>query len=238
MDIDERIAEMLAFAVVNPYTGQEDIKLYQRLLADDLTLTLYIRGNGRVSLTSLRKITGAEVSNVIKTLAPLRCLYDGPHRSGKYYIARFHFSDPAKEPPVFASPLDKYLTAVKPIPESKSVNRWAPATLKPKPPVSTPHTWQEVQPYSAPMQRHTPPPIVEEPQEPYWHSLPDDRCHICHRELTDPISIGVSIGSICRKRIEEAEENVNIWENISREELERIWTAYNIYEQRRTEKLK
>ncbi len=239
MVIDERIAEMLAFAIVNPYTGQIDIGLYRRQLADDLTLTLFIqKGKGKVSLTSLRKITEAEISNVTKTLSPLKCLYNGPLRSGKYYIARFHFSDPAKEPPVFASPLDKYLTAVRPKPAADKLNGVNP---KPPPQRAPAQSRPATRPYDESAQRLPTLPVAKEPAKPRpprWLDLTDEQCHICHRPLTDPLSLRVCIGSICRGRIEKLEErNADMWENISREELERIWATYNSYDLKEAAKL-
>jgi hypothetical protein len=72
----------------------------------------------------------------------------------------------------------------------------------------------------------------------YWTELKDDQCHICHRELTDPLSLKVKIGSICRKRVEELESKTSeMWESITRVELERIWTQYNIHQQKYDKKL-
>jgi hypothetical protein len=59
----------------------------------------------------------------------------------------------------------------------------------------------------------------------------------CHRELTDPLSLKVKIGSVCRKNIEKAEEKgSSMWDDISREALEAIWTKYNTHDKRRREK--
>ena len=72
----------------------------------------------------------------------------------------------------------------------------------------------------------------------YWTELKDDQCHICHRKLTDPLSLKVKIGAICRKHIEELESKTSeMWESITRVELERIWTQYNIHQQRCDKKL-
>ncbi|MCB0032624.1 MAG: hypothetical protein KDE51_01280 [Anaerolineales bacterium] len=73
-------------------------------------------------------------------------------------------------------------------------------------------------------------------QRPLWKDLEAHRCHICHRELSDPESLRVKIGPICRQKIEKAEEkDGSMWEAISPEGLEEIWTAHSMYEKRRRE---
>lgn len=80
---------------------------------------------------------------------------------------------------------------------------------------------------------------VENQERPSWNDIEDHRCHICHRELSDPVSLSVKIGSVCRQRIEKAEEKTStMWEAITQEELEAIWTTYNIYDKRRRERAK
>ncbi|MCB8975830.1 MAG: hypothetical protein H6657_00180 [Ardenticatenaceae bacterium] len=70
-----------------------------------------------------------------------------------------------------------------------------------------------------------------------WQEIDDNRCHICHRELSDPLSLKVKIGSVCRKNIEEAEGfDSNKWEDISEDELKKLWNFHNIYEKRRQKK--
>jgi hypothetical protein len=70
-----------------------------------------------------------------------------------------------------------------------------------------------------------------------WQKIDDNRCHICHRELTDPLSLRVKIGSECRKKIEKAEGfDSSKWEDISQDELEKLWTFHNIHEKRRQKK--
>lgn len=76
----------------------------------------------------------------------------------------------------------------------------------------------------------------DEQEQPSWRTIEDNRCHICHRELTDPLSLKVKIGSVCRQKIEKAEEeNSDMWNNMTQERLEALWTTYNIYDQRRRE---
>lgn len=70
-----------------------------------------------------------------------------------------------------------------------------------------------------------------------WQEIDDNRCHICHRKLTDPLSLKVKIGSECRKNIEKAEGfDGRKWEDISQDELEKLWTFHNIHEKRRQKK--
>lgn len=76
-------------------------------------------------------------------------------------------------------------------------------------------------------------------KQPGWLTLADDQCHICHRQLEDPLSIRVRIGIKCRKNIEKAEGQTSaMWDNITQEELKAIWTAYNIHDKRRRERVK
>lgn len=111
-------------------------------------------------------------------------------------------------------------------------------------PGKAPVTRIERTPKFAPVSFSMPPehaePVARPPRKEklYWDELPADRCHICHKELTDSLSVRVSIGCVCRKHIERAEEKgPEIWDDISRSELERIWTAYNIYARRQREKI-
>jgi hypothetical protein len=66
---------------------------------------------------------------------------------------------------------------------------------------------------------------------PAWKSLSDQQCHICHKPITDRASLRVKIGgSDCRPRIEhELKRGSEMWDQISTEELEIIWTKFNIY---------
>jgi hypothetical protein len=66
---------------------------------------------------------------------------------------------------------------------------------------------------------------------PAWKSLGNDRCHICHRQITDGESLKIKIGSSdCRPRIErETNQGSEMWEDISADELEIIWTQFNRY---------
>ncbi|MCB8939251.1 MAG: hypothetical protein H6655_12615 [Ardenticatenaceae bacterium] len=74
-------------------------------------------------------------------------------------------------------------------------------------------------------------------QQVAWREIDDNRCHICHRELTDPLSLKVKIGSVCRKNIEKAEGfDSSKWEDILQDELEELWTNHNTYEKRRQKK--
>ena len=66
---------------------------------------------------------------------------------------------------------------------------------------------------------------------PAWKSLSDQQCHICHKPITDEVSLRVKIGaSDCRPRIEdELKHGPEMWDQVSTEELEVIWTRFNIY---------
>ncbi len=66
---------------------------------------------------------------------------------------------------------------------------------------------------------------------PAWKSLANDQCHICHRPISDSASLKVKIGgSDCRPRIEnELNCSSEIWEKIPDDELEIIWTEFNLY---------
>lgn len=66
---------------------------------------------------------------------------------------------------------------------------------------------------------------------PAWKSLSDQQCHICHKPITDGASLRVKIGgSDCRPRIErELNRGPEMWEQISTDELEIIWTTFNMY---------
>jgi hypothetical protein len=66
---------------------------------------------------------------------------------------------------------------------------------------------------------------------PAWKSLSDQQCHICHKPITDGASLRVKIGgSDCRPRIErELKRGSEMWEQISTNELEIIWTTFNMY---------
>jgi hypothetical protein len=81
--------------------------------------------------------------------------------------------------------------------------------------------------------------FTQRSQQPGWLTLADDRCHICHQQLEDPQSIRMRIGPKCRKNIEKAEGKTGaMWDNITQEELKAIWTAYNIHDKRRRERVK
>ena len=68
------------------------------------------------------------------------------------------------------------------------------------------------------------------PKKSYWQELSDYECHICHKPLKDPQSLAVMIGSTCRKNIQEAEgQSAEMWNDISRAELERLYDIHNIY---------
>lgn len=85
--------------------------------------------------------------------------------------------------------------------------------------------------------RPSPPFKMKRQRQVAWQEIDDDRCHICHRELSDPLSLKVKIGSVCRKNIEKAQEfDSSKWEDISQDELEKLWTIHNIYEKRRQKK--
>ena len=221
---DRTIVEMLKYAIQNPYSGDGDIKPYQRQWDSrpDLTLTLFLEGeHGYVSLTINKNdpVDQEMTKRIIVSLAPLSCLRIQGKSTEKYIVHRFRFNNPLYTRPIFASALDKHLPQT-----IKHIEGLERVREEPKPrrklvsaPVS--YTFHELE---------------EEPDEPYWHKLSDNQCHICHRELTDPLSVRVSIGSVCRKHIEKREErNSKMWEDISRQELERIWTEHNIYERRR-----
>jgi len=66
---------------------------------------------------------------------------------------------------------------------------------------------------------------------PAWRSLNDNQCHICHKPITDEVSLRVKIGgSDCRPRIEhELKCGPEMWDQVSTDELETIWTTFNIY---------
>ncbi len=66
---------------------------------------------------------------------------------------------------------------------------------------------------------------------PAWKSLNNKQCHICHKPITDEVSLRVKIGgSDCRPRIEqELKWDSEMWNQISTGELEVIWTMFNIY---------
>jgi hypothetical protein len=66
---------------------------------------------------------------------------------------------------------------------------------------------------------------------PAWKSLTDKQCHICHKPITDERSLRVKIGgSDCRPRIEhELKRGPEMWDQVSADELENIWTTFNIY---------
>jgi hypothetical protein len=66
---------------------------------------------------------------------------------------------------------------------------------------------------------------------PAWKSLRGQKCHICHKPITDEVSLRVKIGaSDCRPRIEnELKRGSEMWDQISTDELETIWTRFNIY---------
>lgn len=66
---------------------------------------------------------------------------------------------------------------------------------------------------------------------PAWKSLHNGQCHICHRQITDEESLKVKIGSSdCRPRIErETHRGSEMWDQISTDELENIWTTFNKY---------
>lgn len=65
---------------------------------------------------------------------------------------------------------------------------------------------------------------------PAWLGLPDDRCHICHREIKNPESLSIKIGSSdCRPHIEK-EMGIDLSsEHLSKKDLQLIWTRYNLY---------
>jgi hypothetical protein len=76
------------------------------------------------------------------------------------------------------------------------------------------------------------------PQRPAWLSINDDQCHICHRQLEDPLSIRVKVGVKCRQNIEKAEGKTSaMWDGMTQEELETIWSSYNIYDKRKRERI-
>jgi hypothetical protein len=74
-------------------------------------------------------------------------------------------------------------------------------------------------------------PVYRHADGPAWKSLSDQQCHICHKPITDEISLRVKIGaSDCRPRIEdELQRTPEMWDQVSTEELEIIWTTFNIY---------
>ena len=67
--------------------------------------------------------------------------------------------------------------------------------------------------------------------EPAWKRLGNGQCHICHKPISDEMSLKVKIGgSHCRPRIEkEMGCGSEIWDNITKNELEIIWTQFNIH---------
>ena len=68
-----------------------------------------------------------------------------------------------------------------------------------------------------------------------WKHLDRFHCHICHKPISDEESIRLGIGSSdCRPMIERKEERgAEMWTDISQQELEALWTKYNVYENRR-----
>ena len=76
---------------------------------------------------------------------------------------------------------------------------------------------------------------VTEGDGPAWKHLDRFHCHICHKPISDEESIRLGIGSSdCRPMIEQAEgRGEEMWHDISKEELESLWTRYNVYERKR-----
>ena len=70
---------------------------------------------------------------------------------------------------------------------------------------------------------------------PAWKRLDRFHCHICHKPISDPESIRLGIGSSdCRPMIERKEgRGADMWQDISQEELEALWTRYNVHGNRR-----
>jgi hypothetical protein len=68
-----------------------------------------------------------------------------------------------------------------------------------------------------------------------WKHLDRFHCHICHKPISDEESIRLGIGSSdCRPMIERKEgRGAEMWTDISQQELEALWTKYNVYENRR-----
>ena len=68
-----------------------------------------------------------------------------------------------------------------------------------------------------------------------WKHLDRFHCHICHKPISDEESIRLGIGSSdCRPMIECKEgRGAEMWTDISQQELEALWTKYNVYENRR-----
>lgn len=57
------------------------------------------------------------------------------------------------------------------------------------------------------------------------------RCRICHREITDPLSIRIGIGeSVCRPRIEAGEGcGPELWDTITQEQIDKLVEKYTLY---------
>jgi hypothetical protein len=73
--------------------------------------------------------------------------------------------------------------------------------------------------------------IYEHEDGPAWKSVNDKQCHICHKPISDEASLRVKIGaSDCRPRIElELKHGPEMWDQASTDELEIIWTTFNVY---------
>lgn len=217
------IVELLSHAIENPVFDCSNLKSYQRRLdgQSNLTITLYLEGNnGYVSVTAKKNtpIDHSIFRSILVSLAPLSCLgIQGERRQG-YIIHRFKFNNPLYKDPLFPSGLDKYLSKI----------------IKPQDHITenSKNYPQKSGELISPLMEYLQ--ISDDPKTPYWHKLSNSQCHICHRELTDPKSLSICIGPICRKRIEKREgQDALMWEEISREELERLWTEHNTYERRR-----
>ena len=71
---------------------------------------------------------------------------------------------------------------------------------------------------------------IKEITQARYEELPENRCHICHRELTDPKSLKVKIGPDCREKLETLEGvDKSFWKTVDDDKLKELHKKYNNY---------